>query len=115
VIKLILNLVKQLKLGSKSEKSRLLKHLINLVSQEYDASVTSLTHQLKSADAELGKFFAQELQLMGWRVTWYQMPCPPPGVDHTSLAFDEHEYRCASFGFVVDDACEELCKWRMMQ
>lgn len=110
-----LNLVKHVKLGNKSEKSLLLKHLINLVAQEYDVSTASLTNQLKSADAELGRFCAQELNLVGWKILWYQMPHPPPGLDHTSNDLDVKDYYCISFGFVIDDDCEELFKWRITQ
>ena len=93
----------------KGAKLAFLKHVLQLVADEFDISTGHLRSHLTSGDPQVGEYVTSWLRDQGWQVSWYQMPKP----DKQYLDDEHGEWMWLSFGFVFSDSCDKLISWRL--
>jgi hypothetical protein len=93
----------------KGAKLAFLKHVLQLVADEFDISMGALRSHLTSGDPQVGEYVTNWLSEQGWQVTWYQMP--RPGDEYFDS--DHGEFMWLSFGFCFSDTCDKLITWRL--
>jgi hypothetical protein len=79
---------------------QLLAHWVELVAREYSVEPGQARGWLGSDKSR--EFLVEFLQSRGWRLKTYSAPEVGTG-------------RCISYGFFVDDDCDQLIAWRLSQ
>lgn len=75
----------------------LLKHWVGLLAEEFDVGVSTAFCWVKSNT----DFTAEFLQTKGWIIHSYTTPSVGD--------------RCHSYGYVIDDTCDEFVQWKLSQ
>lgn len=88
-----------LKQGKNRLHYSLSMHLVELCAQEFDVNLSVLKSQLHNCDSKLGEYLAEFLRSQGWHVTWYALP--------------SYDTKSLSFGWVLNDVCENLIAWKL--
>lgn len=90
--------------------SLLVSHLCKAFADEYVSSTREVQTYLETGSEQFGNYFVDFWQAKGWKITWYKVP--EVGV-YVSKTGGEDVLGSLSFGFVIDDACEEFMAWRL--
>lgn len=96
--------------GRPTATGQLVNYLCKQFADEYVSSVPTVRMHLESGSDEFGNFFVNFWQSHGWRITWYKVPLIGAYVDKNG---SEELLGSLSFGFVIDDACEEFIAWKL--
>jgi hypothetical protein len=93
----------------RNPQAKLVKHWCQLFATEFSTTGASVLNHIKSGDPIVGEYVVNWLQTQGWKLTWYHVPVP----GGSFAPNDYTQYTAISFGFVIDDACEEYLAWRL--
>lgn len=74
--------------------------------QEYQiGNAKDVIRQIFLKNRELNELVADCLRHKGWQIEYYELPTP--------VYESNHEVRCLSWGYVINDQCEQWVAWRL--
>lgn len=96
--------------GRPTATAQLVNYLCKKFADEYVTAVSTVRMHLESGSSEFGEYFVNFWQAQGWKITWYKVPQVGAYVDKNN---SEELLGSLSFGFMIDDTCENFIAWRL--